>query len=238
MSDANQKNQSKWPLIISFILLASLVGAYFAIPEFKSSIDQAYQLLTSGNREKISGWVRRIGVWGPVFIALAMVIQMFLFVIPSPLLMVVAVIAYGPVWGAALSTFSVALASTVGYFIGRYLGESTVDKLIGHKKEEKIRFYIERYSFWAVCVVRLTPLLSNDAISFVGGLIRMGYWKFMGATLAGIIPLTALIGYFGESNQRLRNGLLWISVISFVILVVYIIYDKKKNPSEKEGLPS
>ena len=156
---------------------------------------------------------------------------MFLLVVPSPLVMVVSVLAYGPVWGSLISLAGIITASTLGYFIGKYLGPITVQKLIGHKTEIKIENYIEEYGFWTIIVARISPILSNDATSFVAGILKMGYFKFMGATLLGIIPLTILIAILGENIDRLKTGLIWVSVISFVALIGYIIYDKRKQKS-------
>ncbi len=236
MTDNNQKapaKQSKWPLIISGLIIAGVLASYFLLPGVKHFFTEAYNTLTSENEQKISNWVGQLGFWGPFFIIVAMSVQMFLIVVPSPLLIVVSVLAYGPYWGSLISVAAVALASTIGYFIGRYLGIAVIDRLIGHKKEQQIEFYVERYGFWAVVITRLAPVLSNDAISFVGGILGMNYWKFIGATLGGIIPLTVLIAYFGENNHRLKVGLIVVSAVSLVFLIVYIIYDRRKNPAKQ-----
>jgi uncharacterized membrane protein YdjX (TVP38/TMEM64 family) len=225
--------QSKWPLVASLTLILGLLAAYFFISPFQAFVDEAYRILTSENEQKISQWVNELGPWGPVFIIVIMIVQMFLFVIPSPLLMVVSVLAYGPIWGSIIAIASVLAASTIGYWIGRFLGVVTIYKLIGERKEKKLESYVEKYGFWAVVVVRLSPLFSNDAISFVGGILRMGYKKFIFATFAGITPLTILIAYFGENNDRLKTGLIIITAISLVALIFYIIYDKKKKRKAK-----
>ncbi len=221
--------QSIWSLIVSGILIAGILVSYFAIPEVKSFFNETFNVLTSEDEGRISEWVDRLGFWGPFFIVITMTVQMFLFIIPSPLLMVVAVLAYGPYWGVAISILAIFVASSIGYAIGKYLGQVTINKIIGHKKEKKLEFYVERYGVWAVIITRLAPMLSNDAISFVGGILRMGYWKFIGATLAGITPLAILIAYFGENNDRLKSGLIWTSMISLVLFAEYIIYDHKKT---------
>jgi len=222
--------QSKWPLIISLGIVATLVLLYFAVPDIKNFFKEAFNILTSGNNQRISNWVDELDFWGPLFIVLAMVIQMFLIVIPSPLLMLVSVLAYGPWLGTLISVTAIFTASTVGYIVGKYLGKVTIARIVGNKKEKQIEFYVEKYGFWAVIITRLAPFLSNDAISFVGGILRMGYWKFIGATLAGILPLAVLIGYLGENWERLKTGLIWVSAISIVLFVGYVIYDRKKNP--------
>ena len=89
--------------------------------------------------------------------------------------------------------------------------------------------FIDDYGFWAVIVTRINPFLSNDAISFVGGLLQMGYWKFIGATMVGIAPLTIFIAVLGKSTDRLQTGLLWGSLISLVAFGIYVWWDKRKK---------
>lgn len=226
----NQEN----PLIkVSFGILLIIVGLYFFWPSFHNSINELFAILASGDREKLHEFVKQFGIWGPVIIILSMVGQMFLVVIPSVALFVVSVLAYGPFWGSVIALLAVLVASTVGYTIGRWLGPVTVDKLITVKNREKIEGYVEKYGFWTVIIIRLSPFLSNDAISFVGGLLRMNYWKFMAATSIGILPLIGFIAYLGESNERLRTGMIWISVLSLIAFIAYIIYDQRKRNSAR-----
>lgn len=201
--------------------------SYFLIPEVKEFLDEAWSVLTSDDEERVQKWVSGFGWLGPIILVLAMIAQMFLLVVPSILLMVVSVLAYGPIWGSIIIIASVYAASTVGYFIGSYFGDTIVKRIIGKKSEKKVASFLDDYGFWAVIVTRLNPFLSNDAISFVGGLLRMGYWKFMGATLVGIAPLTAFIAIFGKSIDELKMGLLWGSVFSLLAFGAYVWWDKK-----------
>ncbi|MGB2758806.1 MAG: TVP38/TMEM64 family protein [Maribacter stanieri] len=226
-SDTSSTTKSKLPLYISIALVFGIVTSYFLIPEVKEFLDEAWSVLTSDDEERVQKWVSGFGWLGPVVLVLAMIAQMFLLVVPSILLMVVSVLAYGPIWGSVIIIASVYAASTVGYFIGSYFGDTIVKRIIGKKSEKKVASFLDDYGFWAVIVTRLNPFLSNDAISFVGGLLRMGYWKFMGATLVGIAPLTAFIAIFGKSIDELKMGLLWGSVISLLAFGAYIWWDKK-----------
>lgn len=218
--------QSKWPLIITAILIAALVASYFIFPGFQQEIDKAWDVLSSGDEQRISNWVSQFGFWGPFFIILAMVAQMFLLVINAVALMLVAIIAYGHFWGSLIAIAAVAVASTIGYWIGHGLGEAGVSKLIGRKSEKKIVKFVDNYGIWAVIIARISPFLSNDAVSFVAGLARMGYFKFIGATLAGIVPLTILLAWLGQNNERLKTGLIWVSVVSLAAFIGYVVYDK------------
>lgn len=221
--------QSKLPLYISASIIILLIVSYFLIPGVQDFLNEAWDVLTSDNNERINNWVDNFGWLGPIVLILAMTLQMFLIVIPSIALMVVSVLAFGPVWGGLIILISVFIASSIGYFIGRYFGPVIIEKLIGHKTENKIGKFIEDYGFWAVIVTRINPFLSNDAISLVGGILKMGYLKFIGATLFGITPLIIFIAIIGESTDQLKTGLLWGSLVSLGLFGLYVYWDKRRR---------
>ncbi|MEH6681807.1 MAG: TVP38/TMEM64 family protein [Sediminicola sp.] len=223
--------KSRVPLYASLILSGILVLAYFYVPGVREFFIQSWNTLKSGDGPKIKQWVDGFGLWGPVVIILAMILQMFLLVIPSLVLMVVSILAYGPIWGSLLVLASIIMASSVGYWIGSYFGPVLVNRLLGPKAGEKSTGFLEKYGFWAIIITRLNPFLSNDAISFVAGILRMGYWKFIGATVVGIAPLIFFIAILGKSTDSLQTGLLWSSVISLLLFVLYVYWDKRKSNS-------
>ncbi|TGE06161.1 TVP38/TMEM64 family protein [Hymenobacter fodinae] len=227
------KRSSRTPLYGSIVLVAALLACWFFWPAFQAAIREAYDVLSSGEQERISTWMHQFGFWGPIVLVLAMVVQMFLFVINVVLLILVAILAYGPWWGSLLALVGVVLASSVGYGLGHLLGESFVAKVLGQKAERKMIDIVQRYGVWAVVIARLSPALSDDAISFVAGLARMGYLKFITATVAGVVPLIALLAYLGENSQRLKTGLLWVTGVSLLLFGGYIWWDKRRTKKNK-----
>ncbi|WP_339864364.1 TVP38/TMEM64 family protein [uncultured Algoriphagus sp.] len=233
---SSSKRKSRIPLYLSILILAILAGCYFTIPSFNNFLTEAWNVLTSDDEARIKTWVEGFGWIGPVLIILAMVAQMFLLVIPSFLLMIVAILAYGPIWGAIISLVAVCFASSVGYAIGRLVGKSFVTRLLGDKTLKQVSSFIEDYGFWAVAITRINPFLSNDAISFVTGIIKMDYWKFIAATLTGITPLILLIAITGKNTESLKNGLIWGSIACLVIFMGYIFWDKRIKGNRKTAL--
>lgn len=98
----------------------------------------------------------------------------------------------------------------MGYLIGEYLGTGFITRLLGKKNIKKISSSLKNYGFWAMVITRINPFLSNDAISFVAGILKVNYWKFIIATLLGIAPLILLIALTGSNTDSLKNGLLWV----------------------------
>lgn len=229
-----KRKQSIWVFIVSGAVILGLVLSYFFIPGVNEFMSNAYDVLTSDDKQRIKEWVSGFGFWGPLVIIAAMVIQMFLIVVPSPLLMVVSTLAYGPWWGSLISYAAVTIAATIAYYIGYHASNAFIDRLIGQKSAKKVNYYIQKYGVWAVVLFRVSPFLSNDGISFVAGLGEMRYTKFILATTAGIIPLIAMIAFLGEDTDRLKNGMLWVSGATVVAFAIYFLVKRNKSKKQKE----
>lgn len=227
--DSSSTKQSKLPLYLSLGLVACFVLAYFYIPSVQTFLNEAWQVFTSGDEKQAELWVEQFGFWGPLVIVLVMILQMFLIVIPTPLLMIVTIMAYGPIWGSLILFVAVFSASSVGYFVGGYFGSNLVIRLIGEKTNQKVQQFIDRYGFWTVVIVKLAPFLSNDAIGFVAGSLRMGYWRFIAASLFGSLPLIGFIAYLKQNYALMAEGLLWGSVGSILLFVAFVWWDRKRN---------
>jgi len=215
------------PFIISLSLIAILVAGYFFIPPYKNGIDDAYRVLTSKNEKLVREWVEQFGIGGPIVLILLMVLQMFLFVVPNILVMMISIVSYGPIWGSVISFLGVFASSSVGYAIGRKLGPYTLNRLVSQKILVKLVSFLENYGVGAIAITRLASL-SNDSLSIAAGLLRMSYRKYILATLTGIAPLIVLLAIYGK-NGKIEKALVWIAAISMVLLIVYIIIDKRRK---------
>lgn len=228
-----KSRSSRLPLYLSVAIIAPLVGAYFLWPAFQEGVQAGWAVLRTGNQAKVAAWVAQFGYWGPVLIIVAMVAQMFLIVINNGLLILVAVLAYGPWWGSLLAWVGVLTASSVGYWLGNSLGEPVVQRLLGEKSEKKVAGFVADYGLGAVAAARLTPVVSNDAISFVAGAMGMGYLRFISVTAVAIIPLIALLAYLGQDSQRLKTGLLGISGVGLLLFGAYIWWTKTHKKTDR-----
>lgn len=238
MREENQtiNTKSRKPLYISLFIVITLIAGYLFLPGMRNWFQEAWSVLTSNDEKQIELWVADFGWFGPILLIIAMIAQMFLIIIPSWLLTVVCILAYGPIWGSIIVFIAIFAASSVGYYIGKYLGSSVVTRLIGTKTENKISGFLKRYGIWAIIITRLNPMLSNDAISFIAGMLEMSYTKFITSTMIGIAPLVIYIAILGELTSGLTTGLIWGSAISLLLFIGYIYFDKKqqsKNQLEK-----
>lgn len=232
--EKEKEHQSNLPFYSSLVIIGTLTLLYFFVPSVQDAVTEAWEVLTSGDSQKIAEWAGQFGFWGPLIIILAMTAQMFLFVIPSPILMVVAIIIYGPYMGALVSLAAIFCASSVGYGIGAYFGTKLIDKFVGSTTNRKMQGFLEKYGFWAVVISRISPFLSNDAVSFVGGAVKMGYWQFIAATMAGVFPLVVLIALLRENYENMTTGLFVVGIISILAFLAYIWWEKRRERDKED----
>jgi uncharacterized membrane protein YdjX (TVP38/TMEM64 family) len=231
-TSSKARKPSKLPIYISISVVVILVGSYFIFPAVKSFVDEGFGILTSDDQEAARQWVDQFGIGGPIVIIVLMIAQMFTFVVPNILLMMIAILSYGPVWGGLLAWGGVFASSTTGFFIGKNLGRPALYYFLSDKTERKLEEFVKDYGMGAILLTRLSSF-SNDALSFVAGALHMNYFKYIGCTLIGIAPLIIILAIYGR-NGKIETALIWISVVSLILLVGYIVIDKRRKKKKKK----
>lgn len=221
--------------ILTGAIIAGLIILYFVYPPFQEFINETWNILWSKDEQKIRSHFESFGFWGPVAIIVLMVLQIFLVIFPSWLPMIVAVLAYGFWGGALISVAGVFCASTIAFYLGKFLGEDHLESIMGESKNKKVEYWVHNYGFWTIAIFRISPFLSNDAISIIAGMLSMTYRKFILATLTGIIPLAFAIAYFGEDTDTLKNGLYWIGGAGILIYGIYVYIDHRKRKRDQSA---
>ena len=214
-------------IVIALSIIAALVGSYFVFPGFQAGVNEAFEVVTGDDQDRAREWVKQFGMLGPLVLILAIALQMFLLIVPNILLFAIAVVCYGPVWGALISLVGVFCSSSLGYYIGRKLGPGAIDRFVSQKVQDKIQVFTERYGVKAVIIFRLSTI-STDALGFVAGMLEMNYKRYILSTLAGVTPLIVLISIYG-GNGRIETALIWIASISVLALGIYIYLDRFKR---------
>ncbi len=217
------------PLLLTVAILIALILSFFLNDSFAAFIYETWEVLKTEDHQRISNYFNDFGLWGPLALILFIILQMFLIIFPSWLPMIIAVMAYGFLQGVLISITGVFLASSVGYWIGKKFGEAALTKIVGKKKYEKMDYWVSNYGFWSVVLFRISPFLSNDAISIGAGMLRMNYRKFITATLVGITPLAIAIAYFINETDALETGMYWIGGVGLLGYVVYVYFDHKRR---------
>ena len=235
---ANQRRFEIPPLVWVYAgSILMLILSYFFVPGLKPLVDDAYALLTSNDRAAIESWVSGFGWWGPVLIIALMIGQTILSAVPMILVMIVSVLAYGPVLGGLLGWSGAVLAALLGYTLARALGPVVVDRFVSPQVRQTVERAVERYGAWAIVALRLSPLVPSDGVSFVAGLVNMKPVPFILATIAGVTPVTLAVAYFGSNFDRLRLVIVVVTVVTLLAFAGFVLYDwrRKRGGQRAEG---
>lgn len=210
------------------VLAGLLVLAYFTWPAFRTLVDDGWRVASSGDAQEVRQWVDGFGAWGPIVFYGLMIMQVVVIFVPSVIMEIAAVMAYGPLWGMVLAWSGGIVAAVFGYGVGR-MGTPVVDALLSSRGRNRVTRLVDRYGFWAVALVRFSPLLSSDAISLVAGLTEMRFATFAAATAIGMAPFAALLAILGGSFERLKIGFIALSSATIAVFLAYALWSHRRH---------
>ncbi len=131
----------------------------------------------------------------------------------------------------AVSTLANLTGSLIAFWLTRRYGERIVLSRLGRRlglSRGHLRLahrFFERFGLWAVFAGRLLPIV-RTYISFPAGVSKIGYTRFVLATLAGAIPWNLALAYAGyKLGQQYQTVAKDISpfVIPIAIAVVLLL---------------
>ena len=200
---SNMDAQAWRALAVSFVLFGG-VGVVFFF---------GAQLLGFDGERTLEGWLGAArGPWSlPVavaaFAALAFVGT------PQIVLIAAAVVAFGPVQGAAYSWIGTMVSAVVGFYLGRTAGAGALERFSGEGVRRFMRLVGEN-GFLASLVVRLVPsapfIVVNIVLTaFAGASILQLMRGEIGrhwAAIAAVAALWLAIGWFARQWLRRRAG--------------------------------
>lgn len=178
-----------WRLAAALLIAAALLA--WALGAFDP-------LLARFEPASVRALVARAGPWGPVLVVGLMCLAVVASPLPSAPIAVAAGAAYGHWLGAALVATGSVLGATIAFLIARYLGRDAVRKLLGHDVERGLLGSQNALTL-IVFVSRLMPFVSFDAISYAAGLSALHLWRFVIATVAGIMPASFVLAHLGAA---------------------------------------
>lgn len=205
--------------MLAILLLVGLAVLYWVLAE-------TGVLNTLTDRDALREWIDQLGVWGPLTIIGMMIAAIVLSPIPSGPIAMVAGASYGPLWGTVYIVIGAEAGALIAFTLARSLGFDAIQRW---SRVRPVLDWLGKDRSQAGLMVivftsRLIPFISFDAVSYAAGLTPLAFWRFLVATLAGVIPTAYLIATFGEMLISGESGVVGILliVISGITLVPFI----------------
>ena len=192
------------------LVLLAVVGLYGLI-----QFTPVQELLTP---EKITLFLRDLGVMGPFALMGLMTLAVVVSPIPSLPIDLAAGAAYGPFWGAVYVLIGAELGAIISFLIGRALGRDVLSRWL----KRDITFCehcSDRHLLGLMIVARLVPVFSFDIVSYGAGLTKMSLKAFALATLVGMAPPTFAFTYLGSAVVTVQ----WPLILAGGLLVLFFL---------------
>jgi len=211
---SNMDAQAWRTLAVSFVLFGG-VGVVFVF---------GAQLLGVDSERTLEGWLGAArGPWSlPVAVA-AFAVLAFIGT-PQIVLIAAAVVAFGPLTGAAYSWIGTMVSSMVGFYLGRAAGARVLERFSGGGVRRFMRLVGEN-GFLASLIVRLVPSAPFIVVNMAAGVTPMRVVDFAAGTAIGIVPKIALTAFAGASIVQVMKGeggrdALWLVLVAAAWLAI------------------
>ncbi|TDT72686.1 putative membrane protein YdjX (TVP38/TMEM64 family) [Litoreibacter halocynthiae] len=162
-------------------------------------------LLPQVDQQMIAALVEKAGPWGPILIIVLMLASIVASPIPSAPVALISGAAYGHFSGAIYVAIGSVLGAITAFSIARHLGRDYVERWLGDKANFGL-LGSQNLLMLTVFGSRLLPFVSFDAMSYAAGLSRLHLWRFLIATLAGILPASFVLAHFGAEAMTGEFG--------------------------------
>lgn len=208
-------------LYIRLCILVVFVLALSAVYYFLHEHGRLSAITDAG---KLRLWITNLGYIGPVTIIALMAIAVIINPIPSAPIALASGAVFGHTWGTIYVVAGAAIGAAGAFWIARLLGQELLVRLFG-KKIMLGWLGSQNILMALVFVSRLIPFLSFDLVSYGAGLTQIKAWRFLLATLLGLVPASFLLAHFGGEMAAtdLNEAMLLILLLGGVTIIPVVL---------------
>lgn len=148
----------------------------------------------------LASWLQGEGPWGPLLLLLLMVLAVVVGPIPTLPVSAASGLAFGMLQGTFIAVVGAGVGALVAFWSSRILARDYFRrKLSGHPVFAADA--PQRTLFWGILLTRLVPLFSFALISYAAGLTSVTTWRFLVASVIGMLPMTFVFAGLGHTLE-------------------------------------
>lgn len=142
----------------------------------------AWNLGLFTDQEKVHTFIKKSGMWGPVFFLLLQIAQCIIPIIPGGITSVVGVFLFGPIQGFILNFLGIYIGEVIIFLMARALGTTFVRAAMPEDSYQKYSKWINendakirKFFIWTMVL----PGMPDDIICMIMGLTNMSLKYYM-----------------------------------------------------------
>jgi uncharacterized membrane protein YdjX (TVP38/TMEM64 family) len=130
------------------------------------------------------------------------------------------------------------LSALATYAMGRYAGRPLLHRIAGEQRFRAAERTIERGGAPVLLAARLVPVIPFSLTGYVAGAAHVPLWRFSWTTVAGFLPMTAVVVLLGSRLEELSltDPLLYLALapIGLLLLAARPVARRLRAPAEDE----
>lgn len=216
------------PGLKRFLAIAAFPAALAAIVASALIFrDQLTSVFRSG--EAVRSWVEGWGPWAPLAFMAAQAVQVIVFFIPGEIVQLGGGFAFGLWLGSLWSVLGILAGSLVNFVLGRYLGRPFVEALFGGQKLEAIeKATASGKAAAGFFLLFAIPGIPKDALTYVAGASRLGFWSFIAVSTVGRLPGILGSAFMGSAvYQRDYTAAVVMAVVASLLFFLGLVYRER-----------
>jgi uncharacterized membrane protein YdjX (TVP38/TMEM64 family) len=174
-----------------------------------------------GDQAAVSAYLQSYGLWGPLVLAFAQLIQVIVAFIPGHVFLIAGGYVYGFVPGFILNMTAIVLASQLGFALARWFGRPVVERLVDENTLDRWYRLGEKQGFLFFTIAFVLPVFPSDAMNFVGGLTGISGARFLAASFLGRLPGAIMLTMIGAYGLEF-SATTWTFIISAALVVLVL----------------
>lgn len=178
------------------------------------------------NVDSIISFVESFGPLSYIVFILVVIIEVVAAPIPGLILYTAGGILFGTFIGGSLALVGNVVGATVAFFLAKHFKELLKLK-ISRKEWGKFNKFSKKYGGHAIFFLRINPLTSSDIFSYLAGLTKISFTKFIIGTTLGLAPLIYLNSLVAEKivlESKFLISLFVVLSIAYLLAFIYLIF--------------
>jgi len=182
------------------------------------------------NETELQQSISEFGWKGPLVLMMLMAGAIVISPLPSAPIALASGALYGHTWGTIYVAVGAVVGALIAFSLARDLGREKTQKLLGEHLSMRLPSS-QNGLMLAIFIFRLIPFISFDIISYVAGLTAISWWRFILATVAGVIPVSFLLAHFGKEmvGGGTRETIITILVLGLLTVIPVIVARRRKK---------
>lgn len=171
------------------------------------------------------------------------VMKSFSFVFPVMILQISAGLVFGPFWGILVNVLGSAACVTGPFFLADFIAPNARKRLV--KKYPAVERMLDSYEgrgFFLPFFLRVLNFMPIDVVSCVLGLMKLEYFKYVSASVLGLLPGIIVATVLGDAVRDPSRPAFFISIAVAIVIsgasaITFTLVARKKkrdmdNPDE------